>query len=336
MRPWCSVLALAAAITGCHHDGLGGGGPAVSTAPCDETAPLFCQRLFTCRPDDAAFAYGTEQACALYETMSCRILGTLPGTNELAIEHWAACNRALSTASCDGYLLGTPPPECAYLPGTRAVGQGCIDHRQCASTFCKSLPARMESTSSDDRRICRACAPTPAAGDPCLALDDCGRDLVCSGGKCTALQKEGGACRISGECDKLLCLEGKCSRWRMAGEPCIGFECTSDLRCVGGKCGPGLNNGQPCTRAFECQSVSCGDDQLCKEKTPMPVIEPGQPCTPGGLSFCRADSRCDESTRVCTPGKWTGEACTHNRECAPYLLDCTAGQCQPVSDATCR
>jgi hypothetical protein len=338
VKTWSAVLALAAAQIACHQggDGGGGGGPQVSTAACEETAPLYCRQFFTCRPDDARFVHGTEQACAIDEAMACRILGTLPGTEALAIDHWGACNRALSTASCDGYLLGTPLSACAYLPGTRAVGQGCIDGRQCVSRYCKRLPARMESPSPDDRYLCGSCAPTPAAGDPCLAWEDCGHELACASGKCTALQNEGGACTLSDECDKLLCLEGKCSRWRMAGEPCTAFECASDVRCVGGTCAPGLDNGQPCTSAFECQSLSCGDDQLCKERTPRPAIEPGQPCTLEGPSFtsCRADSRCDESAHVCTPYTRAGEPCARTRECA-YLLTCQAGKCQPITGSMC-
>ena len=338
MKPGSAVLALAVAQIACHHgdDGGGGGGPQVSTSACEEAAPLFCQRFFTCRPDDARFVHGTEQACALDEAMACRILGTLPGTEELAIDHWAACDRALSTVSCEDFISDSRPSECAFLPGTRAVGQGCVQGRQCASKFCKRLPARMESTSLDDLYVCGSCAPTPAAGDPCRAWEDCGYELICSGGKCTALLKEGGACTLSDECDKLLCIEGKCSRRRMAGEPCTAFECASDLRCVGKTCAPGLDDGQPCTGDFECQSFSCGDDQLCREARPTPVIEPGQPCAPGGLSFpsCRADSRCDESAHVCTPYKRTGEPCAHTRECAS-LLTCQAGKCQPITGAMC-
>jgi hypothetical protein len=338
MKPWSSVLALAAALTGCQHgdEGGGGGGPPVSTAACDQTAPLFCQRFFTCLPDAARFLYGTEQACAIDNATTCRILGTLPGTDKLAIDHLAACNRALSTASCRD-LSATPPTACNYLPGTKAVGQGCIDGRQCASKFCKAVPARMESTSPDDRHWCGTCAPTPAAGDPCvLAWGDCGDALLCSHGKCTAPQEEGGACTLSDECDKLLCIEGKCTPPRLAGEPCTHFECASDLRCVAGKCGPGLDNGQPCTDSLECQSFICGDDQLCKEATPMPAVEPGQPCTPGDHPSCRADSRCDESALVCTPSKQLGEPCTRNRECARYLLTCQARKCQPVTDSMCQ
>jgi hypothetical protein len=345
MKRWPTILAYTLAVAACHHSDEGGGGGSggggghntggagAGSSACEQTAPLYCQRYFMCVLEDAQLIYGTEQACELDDAMACHILGALPDVSKLAVERWAACNRGLSAQTCEGFL-STQPPECGFQGGTRPAGKACVHQSQCASGFCKVTPAR-EPASPDDLHVCGICAPAPVPGDPCLEWNDCG-ELACSDGQCTVRQKAGGACADSEGCDSnLICFEGTCAPPRTAGQACMELQCAGDLRCVSGQCADGVPVGQACTDWFECQSLNCGDDKLCKADIPtVPPIEPGRPCTPGG-ALCRGDSYCDDVSQLCKLYQRMGEPCTRNRECV-YLLSCQAGKCQPVSDAICQ
>src|SRR6185436_12537093 len=177
---------------------VGGGNPA-ATAACQQTAPLYCQRYFACSPEQAAAAYGTEQACEADDAMACRILGTLPDSDKKGIANWAACNQALATHSCENFSDGFSEGACNLPPGTRPNGQGCLSGVQCASQWCK-FPPQPDTATPDDRNVCGTCASKPVAGDPCVEWFDCSGALACSGGKCVEPQAAGGACEDSEGC----------------------------------------------------------------------------------------------------------------------------------------
>src|SRR5688572_4857884 len=212
-------------MASCHSsegDEEGEGNTAAAT--CAEVAPAYCQRRFSCNPESARRFYSNVQACQIDEAASCRVYGGLAGVGPMTGTRWVECRRAQAARPCDD--KGPSPEVCAILPGTRAVGEGCVDEYQCATLNCK-LPRRMSPSPPPDREYCGTCAAQPAAGDPCVEWYDCGyEDLTCVNDKCLKREDLGGPCESSRTCkDQFICLEGKCGVGPGDGEPCTaGFE----------------------------------------------------------------------------------------------------------------
>lgn len=329
-RGVATTLAALALMAACKHSDDGDErGAGSGAAICAETAPAYCQHWFSCYPEEAREYYGSMQACQTDEVADCRVHGALAGVAPMTSERWGECNRAYGARACDDM---TPAPEvCTTLPGARAVGEACVDERQCATLRCKT-PPRTES--SADLQLCGTCAPQPVAGDRCVEWDDCGFEgLACEGERCVKQEDVGGPCQTLIGCkDELVCLEGKCDPGRAEGEPCTGLlECAANLRCTGGQCTAALPVGAVCKDDFDCQSHQC-DQARCQDSVPKRVGL-GEPC--GRVDICTSDGRCDEVTSKCVAYKRQGEACARSLDCF-YFLACQAGKCQPLSDDVCK
>jgi hypothetical protein len=281
---------------------------AVGAAACEQSAPLYCQKLFECYPQDGADLYGTLESCKIADAADCRHLATLPDVSPKSIEAWASCNRALGARSCEQWRFGAPLAECHFPAGTRQMGNACVGSTQCASNHCQ-VPL---DPSTGNPAECGVCAPPPGVGQACNWANNCDFGLRCvetpdvQGGEgCIQPAAEGAACREddNGPCQgSLVCVQGRCSKPLAAGGACIAtFQCDGALRCVNGTCGPALSEGAACASSDRV----CGLGLVCVNGACSKPLPEGAPCTGDEQcqGFCAGDPN---ATGTITNGKCLG------------------------------
>ena len=378
------LVALLAA--GCSSSGGGGGGnlgPTVSdggitvvgAAACQETAGLYCRKLFECYASDGEVMYGSVENCLIMDAADCRRAATVPDSNPQRVQAWAACNKALGAQTCDQWRFGGNIEACAIPPGSRQVGAPCADWAQCATSYCQFTLDPNTGSFAD----CGVCAPLPGEGEEC-PTDDCATGLRCVEAvpgekRCTRSIPEGAACRLEGEdlCWRAtVCVQDVCTRPLAAGAACVRREqCDGDLRCVNGACGPALAEGAACRSEDE----SCGTGLGCLNDVCTPKKPEGASCTTDeeclgdqcsidgvtGKNICfggNPEAGLGEPCGVaaspagalitgcqinafcgkdnrCTLRKPTGGACANDAECAGWL-SCQAGKCDERPLPMCK
>jgi hypothetical protein len=351
-------------LSGCSSSG-GSEGPLVApdggvtpagAAACEQTAPLYCKKLFECARPSAEEMYGTVEACANLDAADCRQLARLADASKTVIGDWAACNRAVGALTCDQWSFGESVAACRFAGGARQTWAACASDLQCASNHCKFERDANTGRSS----TCGVCGPPLGIGDACdFEVEDCTWGLRCverkepeTGQVCIQPAAEGAAC--DEESDRpcqgdLVCLQGKCARPVSRDGACTrSFQCQFDLRCVGGTCGEPAGAGAPCTSADHI----CADHLGCRGDVCTPLNPPGAECFAdeecetfcsslgGTRGTCYGNRPVDQVAvgEACAPdasstGK--GNACVYSAFCDPASKRCVARQLdgQPCTDS---
>lgn len=334
----CKASAYCAGASGCLPLKAQGASCA-RTREC--AAGLDCVDGFCCNSTCA----GSCRACNLGGAAgSCSFIqagqdpfGECPGG--LACDGTGACHAScIGAAQCEsGFLcqLG------ACIPG-KALGVGCADAGECASTFCIDGVC-CDRPCSGACRSCivagrsGACSASPAGTDP---EGDCAGGLACTG-----LLPDGGsgcrtACAIASDCEMGFgCADGGCIALRATGAVCDG-----GVQCQSGFCADGVCCSALCDRPCE----ACNFDPGLGACLPVPAgTDPASECGGNlcnGLSACGApcatDSQCGVSgfcnLGACAPKRAVGQFCYASNQCTSgYCADgvCCGSSCAGPCEA---
>lgn len=238
-------------------------------------------------------------------------------------------------------------PTC-FWRGAAAAGEGCADHRDCASGRCADgrclasclaeCPAGQRCVDFGTGTFCAA-APLPVeaacdAGDTCAGetlctagrclpacADGCPPGAVCRAGRCHPRCEADADCRPGRICDRFAgaCIEPGAAA---AGAICRAAADCEDGLCLDGRCRAAC--AALCGAGETC--LALGDGRWC---VPAGRGEPGAVCATGaacasGLCLGRrcavpCDDDCPTGTR-CQPGPggvWCAGACDFETPCGP-------------------
>lgn len=212
-----------------------------------------------------------------------------------------------------------------------ANGGSCVNQAECAGGSCAGATC-------GHRGLCKDAEPPPPVGGacdarPCAAPDYCGADQRCHERAGADRPCEVGlpSCR-----DGLVCDGGTCVPLGREGDPCgagcaRGFYCDRDLPGQDNwRCRPLLLPGERCSQAGSCTgTTTCDgrcvgwsdlDDPACRCPAELrcsndkPVCHPaeayeGGPCRAGDFP-CAAHLYCDRATSTCRRRILPGDLCT--------------------------
>ena len=186
--------------------------------------------------------------------------------------------------------------EPTFEGGPCALGSICLDGRVCREGVCR----------------------TPALGDPCAPLSDCGLEATCVSGACAPLPTLGEPCDALSQCAApLSCDAGRCIEWGVVGRPCDPTRgCSVANYCFGGRCAPRLTVGEPCSGDACIAGARCVGG-LCRVIGAL-----GEPCVDGS---CVEDTYCEAATGRCAPSALPEETCGA-RPCVAGA-ECVDGVC---------
>lgn len=292
----------------------GDGGPSVSAdKACSDLAAAYCGEISTCAPIFIDFVYGDVATCTSRLKAECLLTIGAPSVAETP-SATEACASSISTLTCSDAFAKKSTGACVPIPGDRANGKPCGTYEQCSSGFC---PIAADAS-------CGTCAPSPHAGDPCVA-GTCGQALDCVSGKCQHPGTLGDACdpKATPCATSLSCRGGTCIAAAKAGEACDEGEVAAP-KCDGAK---GLFcNGltKVCQKLGEAKAgEACGlvgsDVKVCV-----------------GGAFCRRATG-TTFTGTCVAVAADGAAC--NETDGPHCLapaKCVGGTCKLPDPTSCK
>lgn len=162
-------------------------------------------------------------------------------------------------------------------------------------------------------------------GEECEPGLYCAQTTMCPG-ECRLYQQEGEVCPSAGPCDpELACVrecelpcDGTCGARPGVGENCeiTSGQCAAGLICdatsTPHSCIVPRPAGEPCTRAYQCATFFCIDDECA---TPAELE-----CA--GHMDCDDDEYCDQAEQSCAPRIAQDESCSSGGLCAEGL-ECT-------------
>ncbi len=286
------------------------GGPGTSSITVDQAcldnAKAQCAKLDECRQNGVANAYGAMGACVSRMHDNCVTSHMAPGTGNTA-DATEACATALPGESCQDFLQGNPVAACAQKTGSLGDGTACAYNAQCTSGFC-AVPKGS---------LCGACAPVPAAGDPCDTVASCGPDKTCTpmqtcqpwvaaGGACdgkTEVCAPGSSCVIPAMATMGTChadaasLAATCDFKRQTGPACdanAGLYCANTNACIavsyvaaGSACGAMKGTADDvCTNGSSCFAGTClalaAEGGACDLAAGPGCMNPGRCVVSGG------------------------------------------------------
>lgn len=306
-------------------------GPCVDIyAPGDDVESLAalngrCGNTYTGTSMAAAHAAGVA---ALHMERNSGALKSLRGTDVVK----KVADYLQSNAAKD-QLAGLPKPNYAltnrpYNAG--GTGEPDVDDCQDAVSF-SDCPSGTSCVRFCSRRTSQMCC----GGIERKPGADCGRGVLCGGGKCTSCGLEKEDCCADGSCGYALgCFGGKCSCGQ-SNQPCCG-----GVRCSG--------QGVACNLAATPEPIceSCGEDNqiCCRGGTCNKAAlscqlgvckvcgEENQECCKAGRACKHKDLSCQgpAGAQTCKPCGEAGQACcSEGKACADENLSCQSGSCQP-------
>lgn len=296
-------------------------------------------------PATACITY-METACARY--LQCSINTTCTTISHLcpdvlfaegstrSVQDVLDCADVWRTFDCEALQQGLYP-DCVR-PGTRAIGEACAFHGQCASTEC----SRLEAGECGECVTMVQTAPQGPPGPVLVPLPSLNPGDPCTGGnQCPA----GHHCAREGDARY-------CKPY-----PELGEDCSDARHCVGGSyC---ELEGLVC-RAMPVVGAACGVDGwtgtagwcdsglVCRRQservgTCVPIPEVGDPCvfyadestTTIESTVCKYPATCDLELDppTCQPPIRTlapGDACGAGRDACHPASTCIGGICQPL------
>jgi len=281
------------------------GGAAIAPSAVLAQAEAECKVLQACAPPILKLSYGDLAGCIERLSILPNWRFTLPDTG-VTEDGLAACGEEISTLDCAQFYSVRVSRGSCIMPGTRALGDACIDAVQCASGFCPAA-----------RFGCATCAPMPHEGDVCHAPEECPAGLYCTAtslaaGACVVPAAVGDACKAGRPCDQFLaCVSGLCAPVAATkGAACgsttaspscdyrKGLTCSSATTgtCItfvpvalGASCG--LVNGEfrVCERTGQCLNGTCSAK-----------ADAGEKCAATG-PFCQIPEACIDGICVGVP-----------------------------------
>jgi hypothetical protein len=231
-----------------------------------------------------------------------------------------ACLEGVRALGCDVLVDSFPPPCDDVLEGNVEIDGECAISAECAGTaFCAGAASGTCPST---------CSELLGAGAECAADNECGDDLLCLGGVCTAPSVGGEPC--GGDSGKVCALGFNCAD---STDVDVG-ECTDNASTQVGRegdvCEPG---GALCVDGLSC--VFDGALGFHCE----PYVGEGDACHLGLPGQCPVDQYCDAAAvmdeGVCRDLPGDGDACVLTDLCAPgfvcVLVD-DAAVCRPIRD----
>jgi hypothetical protein len=295
-------------------------------------------------------AYGSETVCEMRSEANCVVaLGAKStGQTPTTVE---TCVQAYPSYQCSDFLDNNPPTACKPPAGMVANGSACAFNAQCMSTFCATGPFE----------TCGKCQPLPAAGAPCLAAGDCGRDLACvkpagatdlTMGTCAAFVPPAGACLTgTAPCQAYFSCVGDDVTTMTMGK------CTASVTMMGAACDatrktmPACNAsmGLVCIPSMKgsmgvgtCQPVMLvAANATCGDIGAMPIT---------GFADCQAGALCKRAAVTdptgtcvapaadgmpCDADPTKGPPCLAPAKCVPTAMGMTAGTCTLPDPTKC-
>jgi len=326
--------------TGGNRNASGGGPPTDPnpTAACIYYVQVWCTHRFECG------RYGDLEQCLIRNDSMCPDLFFSDGSNR-TVEGLIACAQEWLDWPCEESNPGRSP-DCV-VPGTRAVGEPCINASQCANGRCAVMPDE-----------CGVCATVVGEGQDCVPDNVlCDAGLVCDRdiNACVPYESQpepspidpGEVCTPNDTCvEDYYCGQdptqediARCLPLPVLGEGCPlpVLSCASGSYCSPEQvCEPKPLPGEPCgVDAFTGLSAHCDDTAYCDadaaEPTCTPLPGPGEPCTAAwtcaeGLRCMCASSPC--TSRICVDFRYPGQECDAASTCHPAST-CEDGFCSP-------
>lgn len=322
----------ATSATGGQSSGTGGaggtGGSATVVVPenateveaCRHYVTAFCARLAECDPD-------LEAPCLdLVDLCPSRLFAD---GSSWTIRSAYECAAAWKDFSCEE-AVNEGRPECANVPGSRAEGELCFTHAQCAGGLCSSSPLR--------NQFCGTCKAPATSHGACSYDTPCGWGETCEStsdattGTCVDLGAVptttpvpvGGACGRRGpRCAPRLVCEIELIDGPDHLEPDTGV------------CQQPAALGSPCTPTFG-HSGRCEDGATCNARpTGNCVAEPsaGESCgytTCDDQSWCNINGLSTMPTHMCYARGAAGDACERD-----YVFGRESSRCQVGLECLC-
>jgi len=204
------------------------------------------------------------------------------------VELWSVCEGWHECLEGDDGIA-----RCTDL-GTVGEGGPCIPY------FEDTCPPALACFRRDEVTLVGACLPPRTLGEPCSALEPCGRFARCDGGTCKQITLPGETCGADVLCPLThLCAgDGVCTPLPVLGEACLG-------RCLEGMCLDGICQLAPVGAECDGRNLAplgacvgyCSGSTLgyCRESLPE-----GASC--GGDAPCQTGLVCDRSgSGACIP-----------------------------------
>jgi hypothetical protein len=268
---------------------------------CAAYAQAVCNLMNRCSPATLSLTFGNTDVCVERQQLGCSY--QFPENSKTEPDHFVTCANALGNASCE---LGLNIPECRVMPGDRQNGMLCFSDVQCQSTFCNrsnstttpcgSCANRAQQNEICDTTVCEPefvcatnmgigpsrCVPPVlvGAGAMCGGANRCQSGLLCLGGTCTPLLKQGDTCNpLSSACDQTRGLYCDTTMMRCmsvqyvpSGQACGGAvsvptQCAGSARCLNqgmnSVCVGPAQEGQRCGGTYGCMPPSSCINGLC-------------------------------------------------------------------------
>jgi hypothetical protein len=238
----------------------------VDNSPPDPLAQRLCHAIHAVEEERRA-ACCSEKPGIVFESECVRTLSAALRFKAVTLDAAAvdACVAAVDKTyeGCEwtGPNVPVPPSECrGIVHGLLGKNAKCRSSLECSSAmYCRGVGP------TDVGR----CTPPGEDGASCgQSVDSLAtyvRDQaesahpvcknVCRGHRCGSFVGEGGACRVTAECESgKLCIEKTCVMRALpkAGEACPGDRCEAGLMCLAGKCMSRKPAGEVCTVDLEC------------------------------------------------------------------------------------
>jgi len=259
----------------------------------------------------------------------CEVLGTAPGTGDLASQ-LDDCTNQVKSLDCNAST------NCVFR-GALPDGAACGAGTQCAGGLCTGAG----NSPPNSEVSCGTCSSYVTLGGDCTTAECDPTTGACVQNKCVAYVKQGASC-ASAPCDSgLQCdsTSNTCQPYPGKGQACT-FECAYPEQCVQGTCADPVQQGGACPMGDECaSSLTC--DPGSHTCVPPTLAGAGEACgfVNSEIIDCQSGLQCQTSTQgagTCVAPKETGDSCTvGNQECDTFLL-CIGGTCQVPDYSVCK
>jgi hypothetical protein len=280
--------------------------------------------------------YGSEAACERRLQVPCVSELMATGTHE-TVTTVSTCASSIAGVAC-GVYFDLSNPQCSAPVGTRAIGNACGSHAQCATGFCSIQP----------NGICGTCADTPAPGSACAPGSFCGDDATCAVPAGQAM----------GTCANYVASGGKCLTGTLPcgiGLACVGENvatstkgvCTAKGATVGAACDTTAKTMPDCAFVLGLTCIPTAPSTTLGKCAPIALAAPGATCGIVGnpvtsVVDCQAgglcvNGKCVGTTTIgssCDTVK--GPPCLAPVLCVPTTAGGTAGTCTEPDATTCN